>query len=63
MSAAPSTLRRPANVAIVPLAHRRERKAEAVDPRFEPFLQALADMIWRDIRRELEATDEKISRP
>lgn len=57
MSATPSALRRPAHMAIVPLARRRVSTTKAVDPRLEPFLQALADMVWRDIRRELEQND------
>ena len=54
MSATPSALRHTAHVAIVPLARRRPVGSEAVDPRLEPFLQAMADMVWRDIHRELE---------
>ena len=54
MSTAPAALRYRATAAIVPLARRRPVGSEAVDPRLEPFLQAMADMVWRDIRRELE---------
>ena len=54
MSATPSALRHTAHVAIVPLARRRPVGSEAVDPRLEPFLQAVADMVWRDIQLELE---------
>ena len=62
MSPTPFALRRPVPVAIVPLAHWRARQDEAVDPRLEPFLQAVADMLWQDIRRELEqnAAHERI---
>ena len=62
MSATPSALRQRATAAIVPLASRRARRAETVDPRLEPFLRSLAELVWRDIHRELEQAKHAPSR-